>query len=116
MNIGPKTTWGGQRSGAGRPVLSSTISEYQIRKMLDKAAEYEKKHGQSLDDVILQIAHGSEAPNRERLAAAKLYKDYCMAKLSEGGEADKTITPPIMLPPQKPDPAKIVKLNKDFEE
>lgn len=55
---------------------------------------------------------------RERQAAIKIFKDFTMAKLEEGGKADQALGGPgLYLPETDPDPAgKVVPINQAAEE
>ena len=114
MSTGPKTSWGGVRPNSGRK--KETLSGRQVQAMLDKASEYEKETGKSLDDILLMIIYGEKfqgerVPLKDKLASIKLYKEYTMAKLAEGGDIDSQIEMPVWLPEKKQDPAKLVKLD-----
>ncbi len=114
MSTGPKTSWGGTRPNSGRK--KETLSGRQVQAMLDKASEYEKETGKSLDDILLMIIYGEKfqgerVPLKDKLASIKLYKEYTMAKLAEGGDIDSQIEMPVWLPEKKQDPAKLVKLD-----
>ena len=114
MSTGPKTSWGGTRPNSGRK--KETLSGRKFQSMLDKASEYEKETGKSLDDILLMIIYGEKfqgerVPLKDKLASIKLYKEYTMAKLAEGGDIDSQIEMPVWLPEKKQDPAKLVKLD-----
>lgn len=107
MASGPKKVEnrGGAREGAGRK--PETLSVRQVRAMLERAEDHAKKHGKTLDDVLLEIAHSSKEKTANKLAAIKIFKTYTMAKLNEGGDTDQQLGPAFFLPDQRPDPAKI---------
>ena len=114
MSTGPKTSWGGTRPNSGRK--TETLSGRQVQVMLDKATEYEKKSGHSLDDILLMIIYGDKfqgdkVPLKDRVACIKLFKEYTMAKLAEGGDIDTQTEIPVWLPEKKQDPAKLVNLD-----
>ena len=114
MSTGPKTSWGGTRPNSGRK--TETLSGRQVQVMLDKATEYEKKSGHSLDDILLMIIYGDKfqgdkVPLKDRVACIKLFKEYTMARLTEGGDIDNKIEMPVWLPEKKQDPAKLVNLD-----
>lgn len=73
--------------------------------MLDHAKDYAKKHGKTVDEVLLDFIYDSEVKDADKLAAIKLFKTYTIAKLQEGGETDVALGPGIFLPEQRPDPA-----------
>jgi hypothetical protein len=106
MSTGPKAGWGGRREGAG--AKKQTLSAFQVQQMLDKAKEYAEKYGKSVDDILLTFIYDEKASLKDRAACIKLWKEYTIAKLSEGGEADKNLGPGIYLPEERPDPAKVV--------
>ncbi len=82
--------------------------------MLAKAKRWAREKGKDVDDILLDIIYGVEAVNsRDRLAAIKLWKDYTMARISEGGETDKSLGPQIYLPESRPDPAKVVPIREE---
>lgn len=76
--------------------------------MLNAAQQYAKKHKKTLDMILMEFAYNEELPERDRMAAIKLFKDKTMAPISEGGEADSQLGPTIYLPEEKPDPGKVV--------
>jgi hypothetical protein len=80
--------------------------------MLDKAEEFSKKKGKTIDDILLGFIYDDETPQKDRIACMKLWKEYTIAKLQEGGETDKQLGPGIYLPQEKPDPTKVVELKK----
>jgi len=114
MSTGPKTGWGGTRPNSGRK--TETLSGRQVQVMLDKATEYEKKSGHSLDDILLMIIYGDKfqgdkVPLKDRVACIKLFKEYTMARLTEGGDIDNQIEMPVWLPEKKQDPAKLINID-----
>ena len=114
MSTGPKNGWGGTRPNSGRK--TETLSGRQVQVMLDKATEYEKKSGHSLDDILLMIIYGDKfqgdkVPLKDRVACIKLFKEYTMARLTEGGDIDNQIEMPVWLPEKKQDPAKLVNID-----
>ena len=114
MSNGPKTGWGGTRPNSGRK--TETLSGRQVQVMLDKATEYEKKSGHSLDDILLMIIYGDKfqgdkVPLKDRVACIKLFKEYTMARLTEGGDIDNQIEMPVWLPEKKQDPAKLINID-----
>jgi len=81
--------------------------------MLAKAKERAKATGKDVDDILLDIIYSQESVSpRDQLAAIKLWKDYTMARISEGGETDKFLGPQIYLPEPMPDPAKVLQIRK----
>lgn len=106
MATGPKGSWGGRREGAG--AKKQTLSAFQVQQMLDKAKEYAEKNNKTIDDILLSFIYDEEASLKDRAACIKLWKEYTIAKLSEGGDADKDLGPGIYLPGQRPDPAKVI--------
>jgi len=97
-----KDNRGGKREGAGRK--PETLSVNQVRLMLKKAKDWAKKTGKEVDDILLEIIYESKGDST-KLNAIKLWKEYTIAKLQEGGETDQVLGPQIGLPPTKPDPA-----------
>ena len=55
---------------------------------------------------------------RERIASLKIFKDFTMPKITEGGNADKSLGGPgLYLPESDPDPAgKVVPIDKQVKE
>lgn len=101
-----KENRGGKRDGAGRP--PETLSAKQVRAMLAAAKRYAKKFGKSIDEILLDIIY-DEDRKRDQLPAIKLWKEYTIAKLQEGGETDKVLSgPAVYLPKQKPVDGKVV--------
>ncbi len=95
-----KENRGGRRAGAG--AKPQTLSGRQIQAMLNKAKKWAKEQGKDIDDILLFLIYNSKTTDRDRLASIKLWKDYTMARISEGGEADRQLGPSIYLPEQKP--------------
>ena len=94
---------GGYRPGAGqKPGSLRTLSASQVQAMLRTAKKWAKKTGRTIDDVLMSIVYDDEAKNSDRLAGIKVFKDYTVAKLSEGGETDKVLAPAVYLPEQRP--------------
>ena len=131
------SNWGGQRGGSGRPPKVA-ISQYQLDQMLAKAEKWAKKHkGMTVDDYLLKWIYGEVEDNfkltmRDRIACAKIWKDYTMAKVQEKNinVDNKPLAPcivdsetgeiisgspdsGIILPKPKPDPAKLIHQNPD---
>ena len=109
-----KDTRGGARKGAGRPA-GVGITHDRLQSMLNKAEEWAKDHdGHTVDDFLLSVIFGEQDAGwkmtmRDRLTAAKIWKDYTMAKVQEKNvNIKETRGPVIMLPPLKPDPAKLI--------
>lgn len=97
---GKKENRGGRRPGAG--AKPQTLSGRQIKNMLKKAKKWAKEQGKDIDDILLYLIYNSTTSNRDRLASIKLFKDYTMARLIEGGETDKVLGPSIFLPKEHP--------------
>ena len=92
---------GGKREGAGRK--PETISAAQVRAMLKTAEKYAKKEGGTVDDVLLSILYDEKTADNHRLAAIKIFKEHTMARVQEGGEADRVQAgPAFYLPGQRP--------------
>ncbi len=99
------SNWGGARPGSGPK--AETLSVSQVRKMLKKAETYAKEFGKDVDDILLDFIHatgerGEQATINQSIACIKLWKDYTIAKLQEGSEADRTLGPKVFLPEQHP--------------
>ena len=106
MSTGPKHGWGGARPNSGPQKWS--LSRAQVQAMLDKAKEKAEKEGKEVDDILLEFIYDEELGAKDRMAGIKLWKDFSMAKISEGGEADKELGPGIYLPGERPDPSVVV--------
>jgi hypothetical protein len=108
-----KENRGGARAGAGRKpeALSATL----VRKMINVANQYAKKHGKTMDMVLAEFIYDEELPTRDRMLAIKLYKDKTMAPISEGGPTDTELGPTVYLPELKPDPGKVVPIDRSVE-
>lgn len=100
MTTGPKSGWGGAREGAGRP--KETLSAQQVRLMLQKAKVYSEKYGKEIDEILLDFIYDEGSSKRERAQCIKLWKEYTMARLQEGGEADRQLGPAVFLPEHHP--------------
>ena len=107
------TGWGGQRPGAGRKAI--TLTTAAVTKMLERAEEFAKKKKKDIDTILLEMIYDEEGKTSERIACIKLWKDYTIPKVKEGGLTDEEVTPeaPFKLPPKKGDPAKIVNIKPD---
>lgn len=110
MSTGPKSGWGGARPNSGPK--KQTLSALQVQIMLDKAKEYAKKYKKTVDDILLQFIYSEELNEKDRIACIKLWKEYTVAKLQEGGETDNALGPQVYLPEEKPDPSKVVQLKQ----
>jgi len=98
---------GGARSNSGPNGL--TLSAAQVNRMLRKARKWAKKHGKDIDDILLSFIYAKDLAGedvkvgaRDRIACIKVWKDYTIAKLTEGGETDKQLGPAVFLPEQRP--------------
>lgn len=98
---------GGARPGSGPKPL--TLSVKQVKAMLRREKKFAKKYGKSIDDICLAMIYGSdlkgnpyETDNKEKIACMKLWKEYTLAKMVEGGTTDKALAPAIFLPSQRP--------------
>ena len=94
-----------ERRGGARPnsgPKTTSLSSYQVARMLRKARKYAKRHGKDLDDLLLEFAYEADGRVADRLGAIKLFKDLTMPKISEGGEADRQLGPAVFLPSQRP--------------
>jgi hypothetical protein len=104
MSGKPKGQWGGKRDyQPGRP--KETLSQNQVKLMLETAEKYAKETGKTIDDILLMILYAKDTVTRDRLAAIKLFKDKTMANISEGGISDVALGPTLFLPETQPDPA-----------
>lgn len=102
MSTGPKKdNRGGARPNSGpKP---QTLSARQVAKMLRKAKKWAKKHGKDIDDILLGFIYGfDEVKAADRIACIKLWKEYTIAKMAEGGTTDKALAPAVFLPEQRP--------------
>lgn len=100
---------GGARAGSGRkPGGTATVSAVQVEKMLRTARKYRKKYGKTIDDVLLGFIYGETDKDgvvpkiSDRVTCIKVYKEYTIAKMQEGGETDKALGPSVFLPEQRP--------------
>ncbi len=95
-----KSKAGGKREGAGRK--PETLSGSQVHTMLMTAKKWAKEQGKSIDDILMFIVYDKNTTDNARLAAIKLFKDYTIPKIKEGGETDKAIGPAVFLPEKHP--------------
>ena len=103
-----KENRGGARPNSGPK--KETLSQRQVQAMLVAAKKYAKKHGKTIDEILLDIIY-EDGGKRDTLAAIKLWKEYTVAKLQEGGETDKGLSgPAVYLPEHKPVDGKVVPL------
>jgi len=105
-----KENRGGKRTGAGRkPKNQWGHTRADMLKIADEVAE---KEGASIWHVLNRIIY--HAPNiRDRLTGIKIHADIVMPKQSESKvEVTKKQAPKIYLPQAKPDPAKVIPIDK----
>ena len=104
---GKDKNWGGAREGSGpkREVLSVR----QVKEMRAKMKERAKATGKDENDILIDFIQAVDGEGdavkialRDRIACIKLWKDYTSPKITEGGEADKTILPAVFLPSKHP--------------
>jgi len=97
---------GGKREGAGRPKGYSPgrepLSVRQLAEFERAAKDMAKKHGKSLQEIVLGFAYDDDASLKDRLAASKLYWDKSVIHATEGGDADKAVGPAVFLPEKHP--------------
>lgn len=110
MATGPKSGWGGARPNSGPK--KQTLSAAQVQVMLNKAKERAEKEGKEIDDILLDFIYDGEGSTKDRVACIKLWKEFSMARISEGGEADRELGPGIYLPEERPDPSVVVPIKK----
>lgn len=70
--------------------------------MLRKARRWAKTRGKDIDDVLLGFIYSDELRPADRIACIKLWKDITVPKISEGGEADRSLVPALFLPEHHP--------------
>ena len=108
MSAKPKNpNYGGQRAGAGRP--KEPLSVRQVTEMRAKMKARAKITGKDENDILVDWIQAFEADGtpvdigiRDRIACMKLWKEYTSPKITEGGEADKTVGPAVFLPELHP--------------
>ena len=103
-----KENRGGKRVGSGRKGLLAKWSG-KPEDMIKIAHEIAVEKKKTIDEVIIDFIYDTEAKISERLAAAKLVKEYTIAKVHKSEvEVTKKQAPKIYLPEKKPDPAKVI--------
>ncbi len=105
-----KENRGGARPNSGPKPFS--LSTNQVKELLRTVKKAAKKHGQSIDDILVEMVYTEKTTDNNRLAAIKLIKDLSAPRISEGGEADRTLGPSIYLPDQKPTLAAVTDIKK----
>lgn len=105
-----KENRGGARPNSGPKPFS--LSTNQVKGLLRTVKKAAKKHGQSIDDILVEMVYTEKTTDNNRLAAIKLIKDLSAPRISEGGEADRTLGPSIYLPDQKPTLAAVTDIKK----
>ena len=112
-----KPSHGGKRKGAGRP--TETLSVRQVNEMRAKMKERAKITGKDENDILIDWIQAIEADGatvdigiKDRIACMRIWKEYTSPKITEGGEADKTLGPSIYLPEQKPTLAAVTDIKK----
>ena len=94
---------GGYRPNAGRkPGEKTSLSAYQVSRLLRKCRRWAKDRGRDLDDIVLEVLYSPQERTADRLAAYKLIKDQVTPKITEGGETDKALGPAVFLPEHHP--------------
>ncbi len=106
-----KENRGGARPNSGPKPFS--LSASQVKALLRTVKKFAKQYGKSIDDVLVEMVYAEKITDNNRLAAIKLVKDLSAPKISEGGEADRTLGPSIYLPEQKPTLATVTDIKKD---
>lgn len=115
VSTGPKFNWGGRRPNqTGRPILYSDSEKLRLA-LIRKGKQYEKKFGQSVDDVLLMLIHsktleGVPCPVKEqtKISAIKIFKEFTTRKVTETNINVSDNRPMMHLPPMRPDPAKML--------
>lgn len=103
MSTGPKAdNRGGARVGAGRKPMVPTLSAVQVADFERTAARFAEREGKTLKEIVLEFCYDTAASKAERVIAIKLYWQYQMVAVSEGGEADRALAPALFLPEQRP--------------
>ena len=120
-NTRHKAQHGGKRANAGGK--KNVLSVSQLQRMLDAEQAMEDKEGISLDQILLNMAHGKPfiveddkevIPSmQQRHAAIKLFKSFTMILPKQTKQPHQEVEPPIFLPPQDADPAKVVSIDKN---
>lgn len=110
MATGPKSAWGGKRPGAGRPV--NTLNAQQVDNMLTAAEKKAEEKGKTIDEILLGFIYDENNTKSERRQCIKVWKEYTMARLSEGGDTDKQLGPQVYLPEERPDSTKVVPIKQ----
>lgn len=87
---------GGARPGSGPK--AATISARQVQSMIRKAKKWAKDRGKDIDDILLSFVYDENLTAQHRLAAIKLWKEYTIARMAEGGETDRSLAPRVYLP------------------
>ena len=110
---------GGARTGSGRKPINQ-LADHQakiLHRAIRKRAKIEGRHWQEL---LLDFVFGKDIKTgvpldmtaKERLTALRLLSDLAVAKQSEQTvNVNRSEGPTIMLPPVKPDPAKLVPID-----
>jgi len=104
---------GGKRAGSGRPLGYSPgrepLSVRQVEEMRDKMRVRAEITGKDENDILIDWIQAQDADGtpvdigiRDRIACMKVWKEYTSPKITEGGEADKSIGPAVFLPEKHP--------------
>ena len=102
---------GGARPNSGPKPFS--LSASQVKELLRTIKKAAKEHGQSIDEILVEMVYTEKTSDNNRLAAIKLIKDLSAPKIHEGGEADRQLGPSIYLPEQKPTLAAVTDIKRD---
>lgn len=105
-----KENRGGARPNSGPKPFS--LSTSQVNALLRTVKKFSKEHDKSIDDILVEMVYTEKTTDNNRLAAIKLIKDLSAPRISEGGEADRTLGPSIYLPDQKPTLAAVTDIGK----
>ena len=95
-----KDNRGGARPNSGPKPFS--LSASQVKELLRTVKKFTKKHGKSIDEVLVSMVYDENITDNNRLAAIKLVKDLSAPKISEGGAADRQLGPAVFLPKKHP--------------
>lgn len=108
-----KENRGGKRAGSGRkPKITRLTWKSTPADMVKAAKKYAKQYGMTVDDILLEVIYNHEDA-RVRLSAIKIQKEFTIARtIDKKVEITENRAPKIFLPEKKPDPAKVIPIDR----
>jgi hypothetical protein len=105
---GTKGHSGGARVGSGKKKQVKTISEAAKKRWVVAARKFARDNGMTVEQAVLNMVVNPDVQDTVRVAAAKLYNEALIARVTEKNVAiTEQRGPAIGLPERRKDPAKL---------